>query len=162
VLGGTFDHLHRGHRALLEAAFADAGRVKIGLTTDRFAASERKPFAGRVQSYAVRRRALGAFLRRRFRGRRWSIVALSDRWGGSVEPGPDLLVVSTETRRAADLINRERQRRGLPPLRIRAVALVLAQDGRPIASRRIRAGTIDAEGRPTAPRHRPSSSRAKG
>lgn len=146
MLGGTFDHLHAGHRALLEAAFARANAVKIGLTSDRFVRSERKPLAGRVQSYPVRRRHLRGFLRSRFGRRIWSIVLLNDAWGRSVAPGADLLVLSAETRQAARPINAERRRRGLLPLRVYAVPLVRAYDGAPIASRRIRAGEIDPQG----------------
>jgi pantetheine-phosphate adenylyltransferase len=146
VLGGTFDHLHAGHRALLSAAFERADEVKVGLTTDAFARSERKPLARRVQSYATRRRVLREFLRQNFGRRRWSILPLSDPWGGSVRPGADLLVVSEETRRAARPINSERRRRGLAPLRIYVLPQVRAEDGRAIASRRIRAGEIDREG----------------
>lgn len=147
MLGGTFDHLHAGHRALLEAAFEHADTVKIGLTTDRFARSERKPFPDRVQSYVTRRRHLREFLRTRFPRRRWSILPLDDAWGGSVLPGVDTLILSEETRKAGPAINAERRRRGLPPLRVRVVAQLPAEDGRPISSRRIRAGEIDSDGR---------------
>ena len=128
--------------------------MKIGLTTDRFARAERKPFARRVQSYATRRRHLRAFLRERFGNRSWTIVPLNDRWGGSVGPGADLLVLSEETRAAARPINAERRRRGLPPLRVYVAPQVRAEDGHPIASRRIRAGEIDSEGRLRAPSRR--------
>jgi pantetheine-phosphate adenylyltransferase len=155
VLGGTFDHLHAGHRALLAAAFRHADEVKIGLTTDRFARSEKKPLARRVQSYPTRRRHLLAFLRHRFGDRRWAVVPLNDRWGRSVGPGVDLLVLSQETRGAAKPINTERRHRGLPPVRILVVPFLLADDGRPIASRRIREGEIDEEGhRGVPPRRR--------
>lgn len=147
VLGGTFDHLHAGHRALLEAAFRRAGEVRIGLTTDRFVRQERKPLARNVQRYAVRARYLKHFLRRRFPDKDWTVVPLRDRWGGSVGPGVDLIVLSEETRNAARTIATERQRRGLPRLDVVIVPLVRADDGRPIASRRIRAGQIDSEGR---------------
>jgi cytidyltransferase-like protein len=160
VLGGTFDHLHIGHRALLAIAFQRAREVKIGLTSDRFARSEKKPLPRRVQSYATRRRNLRAFLRKRFPHRAWTVVSLNDPWGGSVGPGVDLLVLSEETRRAARPINAERRRRGLAPLRVAVVRLVRAEDGRPIASRRIREGEIDAEGhlrRSTLPRRRRST-----
>jgi pantetheine-phosphate adenylyltransferase len=155
VLGGTFDHLHAGHRALLTSAFQRAGEVKIGLTTDRFARSEKKPLARRVQSYRTRRRHLLAFLRQRFGDRRWTVVPLRDRWGRSVGPGVDLLILSEETRSAAKPINAERRRQGLAPLRIFVVPQVLAKDGRPIASRRIRAGEIDEEGHRRVPRRTP-------
>ncbi|MGA7861203.1 MAG: pantetheine-phosphate adenylyltransferase, partial [Thermoplasmata archaeon] len=154
VLGGTFDHLHAGHRALLSGAFQRADEVKIGLTTDRFARAERKPLARRVQSYATRRRHLRAFLRERFGDRAWTVVPLNDRWGGSVGPGMDLLVLSEETRTAARPINAERRHHGLPPLRVYVVPQVRAEDGRPIASRRIRAGEIDGQGRLRPPSRR--------
>ncbi len=146
MLGGTFDHLHAGHRAFLAAAFQRAGQVKIGLTTDRFARSEGKPFTRTVQSYRTRRRNLLDFLAHRFAARRWKVVPLNDRWGGSVGPGVDLLILSEETRRAARPINEERRHRGLPALRVYVQPQITADDGRPISSRRIRAGEIDREG----------------
>lgn len=147
VLGGTFDHLHAGHRALLAAAFARAPWVRVGLTTDAFVRQERKPAARKVQSYVTRRRRLRQFLAATYPGRRWTIAPLADPWGGSVQPGADLIVVSAETRAAVRVINRERRRRKLPPLAACVVPLVRAEDGRPIASRRIRTGEIDPEGR---------------
>ncbi len=152
ILGGTFDHLHRGHAALLAAAFARAERVRIGLTTAAFLRAHPKPWPDRIEPYATRRRRLARFLSAHWPARRWSIVALHDPWGASVEPGPDLLVVSDETRTALRAIRTERRRRGLPPLAVAVVPTVRAADGRPIASRRIRAGTIDRAGRRRARR----------
>jgi pantetheine-phosphate adenylyltransferase len=146
VLGGTFDHLHAGHRALLSAAFERAEQVKIGLTTDRFARSERKPHPDQLESFAIRARRLRRFLRHHYPDRRWTVLPLRDRWGRSVQPGPDLLVLSEETRNAARPINAERRRRGLPPLRVYIQPLIRGDDGRAITSRRIRAGKIDSEG----------------
>ncbi|MEK6911713.1 MAG: adenylyltransferase/cytidyltransferase family protein, partial [Candidatus Thermoplasmatota archaeon] len=40
-MGGTFDILHVGHKALLDAAFALGGEVFIGLTTDAMARQTR-------------------------------------------------------------------------------------------------------------------------
>lgn len=163
VLGGTFDHLHAGHRALLAAAFAHATGVRVGLTTDAFVRQERKPAARKVQSYATRRRRLRQFLATTYPGRRWTIAPLSDAWGGSVQPGADMIVVSAETRAAVRVINQERRRRKLPPLAAYVVPLVSAEDGRPIASRRIRTGEIDAEGRlrqPEQTRNAPRRSKA--
>ena len=34
-LGGTFDHLHLGHKSLLEKAFEVSEEIIIGLTTDK-------------------------------------------------------------------------------------------------------------------------------
>ena len=42
IIGGTFDHLHQGHKALLEAAITFGFFVRIGITTDAFAKSLRR------------------------------------------------------------------------------------------------------------------------
>ena len=36
--GGTFDHIHAGHRRLLEKSFEVGEEVVIGLTSDEFVA----------------------------------------------------------------------------------------------------------------------------
>ena len=148
VLGGTFDILHDGHEALLRAAFE--GRpafVLIGLTTDRFARESRT----RVNPYRVRERNLKRFLS----GRRWRparIEPIDDPFGPADDlPDLDVLVVSAERHAVALALNEARVGKGLRPLEIRDVPMVLAQDGLPIASRRIRAGVIDKHGVRTKP-----------
>jgi len=151
VLGGTFDHFHRGHEALLATAFRVGDSVAIGVTTDRFLASQTKPVADRLEPYANRLRRLRRWLGRRYPGRRWRTVPLEDRFGGSILPGVGVLVVSADTRAGGRAVNRERRRRGLPAVPLVVVPLVLADDLVPISSRRIRAGEIDGAGRRTAP-----------
>ncbi|MCI4329872.1 MAG: pantetheine-phosphate adenylyltransferase, partial [Thermoplasmata archaeon] len=147
VLGGTFDRLHAGHRALLAAAFSNASSVRIGLTTSEYLSAHPKPLGDRIRSYADRRRALAAYLRRRFPRRTFEIVSLDDRFGRSVDPGIDVLVVSEETLDGARAVNRERRRRHLPPIRLVVVPVVRADDLRPISSRRIRSGELRPTGR---------------
>ncbi len=148
VLGGTFDILHEGHAALLRAAFEGRlAEVLIGLTTDRFARESRT----RVNPYAVRERNLKRFLA----ARRWRparIEPIDDPYGPADDlPDLDVLVVSAERYAVAVALNGARTARGLRPLEIRPVHMVLAQDGLPIASRRIRAGLIDRTGRRRKP-----------
>lgn len=147
VLGGTFDRLHAGHRALLAAAFSNASYVRIGLTTAAYLSAHPKPLGGEIRPYVVRRRALAAYLRRRFPRRRFEIVPLDDRFGRSVEPGIDVLVVSEETLDGAQAVNRERGRRHLPAARLVVVPIVRSIDLRPVSSRRIRAGELRPTGR---------------
>ncbi|MCI4319246.1 MAG: pantetheine-phosphate adenylyltransferase [Thermoplasmata archaeon] len=153
VLGGTFDRLHAGHERLLARAFAAADSVGIGVTTDQYLHRHPKPMGGTIRSYRSRRAALTKFLRRKYPGRGFWLAPLNDGWGRSVEPGIDVLLATPDTRRGAHAVNRERRRRGLPPLAIVLVPLVRGADGRPIASRRIRSGEIDARGQraPKAP-----------
>jgi pantetheine-phosphate adenylyltransferase len=151
VLGGTFDRLHVGHEALLRTAFRSGKEVAIGLTTDRFLARHPKPDGRPIEPFARRRRALQAWLRREEPGRTWTVVPLEDRFGGSVLPGVDVLIASPDTRAGALAVNRERERLGRRPVPILTVPLVLAEDLRPVSSRRIRQGEIDREGHRRSP-----------
>jgi inosine/xanthosine triphosphatase len=142
AMGGTFDILHPGHEALLDAAFALGGEVFIGLTTDAMALQGRK----KVSPYRLRKQRLEAWLKRRgYKGA--AIGPLEDPYGPAVSEPFDAIVVSEDRERVAKALNEERVRRGLPPLAIYVVPMVLAEDDVPIASRRIRAKEIDRRGR---------------
>lgn len=148
VLGGTFDLLHDGHEALLGAAFdGSPASVLIGLTSDRMA-REARP---KVNAYAVRERNLRRFLAVQ-RWRKTSIKPIDDAYGPADDIGElDVLVVSAERASVAAALNEARRSKGLRTLEVRVVPMVLAEDGLPIASRRIRAGLIDRHGRRVKP-----------
>lgn len=149
AMGGTFDALHRGHHALLDAAFeaGDEG-VSIGVTTDAFANARRERT---VRPYAERVEDLRTFLAGRGYLARAEILPISDASGFALEPRFDAIAATEETLPSAEAINRERVARGLPPLRVVLAPYVLADDARPIKSTRIRNGEVDAEGRLTRP-----------
>lgn len=151
VLGGTFDHFHLGHAALLHRAFRVGRRVSIGVTTDAFLAAHPKPAGDRLQSYASRRRALGQWVKSHYPGRAVRIVPLENRFGRSIEDGVDVLVVSADTLSGGRAVNVERRRLGRRPVPLEVVPVVLADDLRPVSSRRIRSRVIDRDGRRLAP-----------
>ena len=144
-MGGTFDVLHRGHRALLDAAFAagDEG-VSIGLTSDAFA-NERR--ARRVRPWDERAADLRAFLAERRYLPRAEILTIEHPFGFALEARFDAIAATEETVGTAAQINAERRRLGLAPLRVVLAPYILAADARPIKSTRIRNGEVDAEGR---------------
>lgn len=144
-MGGTFDVLHRGHRALLKTAF-DAGDegVSIGVTTDAFANARRDR---KVRPYAARVADLEAFLGKQGWLDRAETIPIDTPVGFALEPRFDTLVVTEETAASADAINAARAQARLPPLDVATAPYVLADDARPIKSTRVRAGEIDAEGR---------------
>jgi pantetheine-phosphate adenylyltransferase len=143
--GGTFDHLHKGHQALLSRSFGVADHVVIGVTSDELAASEgKKPDL----SYSQRVRQLERYLRHSFPGRQFTIAKLDDYFGpGIASPDIQGIVVSTETVSRVPIANGLRAAKGFPPLDVVVVDYVLAEDGGPISSTRIRKGEIDTEGR---------------
>ena len=59
AVGGTFDQLHRGHRALLGKAFEVGANVVIGLTSDEFVSKMGKPH--KTAPYSQRRGSLKFF-----------------------------------------------------------------------------------------------------
>ncbi len=146
VLGGTFDHFHVGHEALLERAFHVGRRVSVGVTTDRFLEEHPKPWPGRLEQYAARRRAVARWVRSHYPRRTVRVVPLVNVYGRSIEEGVDALVVSADTRAGGRAVNAERRRLGRRPIPLEIVPVVLADDLGPVSSRRIRAGEIDRRG----------------
>jgi len=142
--GGTFDHIHKGHLALLTRSFDIGESVVIGVTSDAFA-----PRGGKIpdQTYDERVTSLEALLRKRFPGRRYLITKLDDYFGpGIASPDVQAIVVSRETAKRVPIANALREAKGFEPLEVVVVDYVLADDSKPISSTRIRRGEIDAEG----------------
>ncbi|RLF22763.1 MAG: phosphopantetheine adenylyltransferase, partial [Thermoprotei archaeon] len=79
----------------------------------------------------------------------YDITRIDDVYGTSIsEEELEAIVVSEETLYRALEINRIRVEKGLRPLVIVVVPMVLAYDGKPISSSRIRRGEINEEGEP--------------
>ncbi len=143
--GGTFDHIHRGHVALLTKSFQVGDTVVIGVTSDAFARKEGKD---PDQSYQDRLRALEDLIHKRFPGRKYVIARLDDYFGpGIASPEVQAIVVTKETATRVSIANALREAKGYPPLDVVVIEYVLADDSKLISSTRIRKGEIDAEGR---------------
>lgn len=146
AVGGTFDELHKGHKALLLKAFEVGEQVLIGLCTDEFAAKMNKPHP--VASYEERLAELKDFLKAHGLADRAKIMPLNDVYGVTLQRGClEALVVSRETEPTARMINEKRAKLGLKPLNIVVIDMVPAENHKPISTTRIRKGEIDREGR---------------
>jgi pantetheine-phosphate adenylyltransferase len=145
AVGGTFDQLHRGHKALLNKAFEVGEKVVIGLSSDDFVAKMGKPHV--TASYEDRKKELEAFLSEKGLSERAEIVPLSDSLGLTISgKGLGALVVSQETAKTAQGINKIREKADLSPLQIVTVRMVPAENCSPISTTRIRSGEIDRNG----------------
>ncbi|MFA9437806.1 MAG: phosphopantetheine adenylyltransferase [Candidatus Bathyarchaeota archaeon] len=144
-VGGTFDVMHKGHWFLLEETFHAGEKAIVGITSDEFVASMKKKHA--VASYENRLRDVKEFLAERDFLERAEIVPLDDPFGPTIE-SDDLegIVVSEETEVGAEAINKLRVERGKKPLLIFVITMVLADDGKPITSTRVRKQEVDRYG----------------
>ncbi|MFQ6134444.1 MAG: phosphopantetheine adenylyltransferase [Nitrososphaerales archaeon] len=144
ALGGTFDYIHKGHKALLSRAFESADNVLIGVTTDGFAARLGKKVDHGSKARVER---LRNYLDKSFEERDYQIVPLDDYFG--VETYADdveAVVVSSETASRVVEFNKKRIKMGFKPLQQLVVDTVLADDETRISSSRIRKREIDKEG----------------
>jgi inosine/xanthosine triphosphatase len=141
AVGGTFNILHRGHRALLDQAFEVGDIVLVGITSDLFASKGRED----VLPLDERMETLVRYLESK-QGR-YELMVIDDPIGpAGSDPDIEAIVVSLETVKGAERVNEERSRRGLAPLEVISIELVKAEDDRRISSSRIVNGTIDREG----------------
>jgi pantetheine-phosphate adenylyltransferase len=78
---------------------------------------------------------------------KYIISRLEDPYGPTLYADDiEAIIVSEETKPTALQINKERIKKGLKPLDIITMTMVLSEDGKPISSTRIRKGEIDVKG----------------
>lgn len=140
ILGGTFDYLHPGHKALLEAALSFGRFVRVGLTTDEFAKSLRRrdPNLELMQPFEARKEELQKHLISRG-CKNFEIITIDHRYGFALEsPDAEGIVVTEETYPTAVDINKLRTLNGQDQLLILVIPFVYDEKGIIISSRRIR------------------------
>ena len=143
-LGATLDRIHIVHEMLIKIAFEVGEEVIIGLTSDTKA--KRGRVNEKLSSFKNRYTNLENFLSKQF-DINFSIVELNDDWGpGALDEDLDAIIVSEETEKVASELNKKRALKGLNPLDIVTVSLILDKKGEKISSTRIRNSEIDREG----------------
>ncbi|KAK7919461.1 hypothetical protein WMY93_010745 [Mugilogobius chulae] len=115
VVGGTFDRLHGAHRTLLNVSCLLANR--------RFLIE--KVLKELIEPYSVRVQKLQEFLQDVKPSLEVKIVPLDDPFGVSVEdPELECIVVSEETRKGGEAVNKKRLENGLPALVLHEIQLL--------------------------------------
>ncbi|MFQ6061796.1 MAG: phosphopantetheine adenylyltransferase [Methanosarcinales archaeon] len=144
AVGGTFEPLHDGHKALLKKAYelGKNGEVIIGLTSNELARQR----AREVLDYTERFNNLKKYIIQKF-GVQPKIIKLHNRYGTTLTEDFDYIVVSPETYPVAQQINKIRIKNNLKPINIVKIDYVLAKNGKPISSTRIKNKEIDIHGK---------------
>jgi pantetheine-phosphate adenylyltransferase len=145
ALGGTFDIIHRGHLELLKESFKVGHFVVIGVTSDEFVRSVLKK---KIKNhYYIRVQNIKKTIEKEIGSNSYQITRLVDHFGPLMTSNKiDCLVVSEESEEKGKTINALRIKLGLPIIDIISVKMILANDGLPISSSRIRSNEIDING----------------
>ncbi|MDD1743387.1 MAG: pantetheine-phosphate adenylyltransferase, partial [Methanomassiliicoccales archaeon] len=145
-VGGTFNVLHRGHRALLDKAFEVGDEVVVGITSDEFTAKKKT----KQVPLQERMKALESYLDQK--GKAYSVnVIESSQARLLTDDSIEALVASPETYTEADRLAKLRLEKGMRPLRVIRIGYILADDCTPISASRVLSGEIDESGKMLRP-----------
>lgn len=144
ALGGTFDHLHDGHKEFLLFASGLGKSLIIGVTDQHM--TLQKPFAHLIQPTHIRKQAVRNFCNQN--NITAKLITLLDPYGPTIEENEiNALACTTGTIAGADKINEIRNKLHFTELPIHIHQLKKDSLGTGIISaERIRAGEIDRKG----------------
>ena len=138
-MGGTFDHLHEGHKFLLKTALGLSEKVEIGLTTQNLL--ENKKYASKLEDYQTREKNLKKFIISFADLKRVNIAEIKD-WDDmskyAQDPEYEALIVSQETYENAVKLNENREKKGLNPLILIVIPIIKDKKNNKISSTSIR------------------------
>lgn len=131
AVGGTFDHIHDGHKILvLMTIFATSKRLIVGITGPELL--KNKKFSEMLELYELRQAKLVKYIQKHISGNtRIETFEINDVCGptGYIK-GIDALVVSRESAKGGDFVNKYRKEHGFPELGIVTIN-VIGGDGNP-------------------------------
>ncbi|THH13863.1 hypothetical protein EW146_g6401 [Bondarzewia mesenterica] len=130
ALGGTFDHLHAGHKILVSmGAWIAEEKLIVGVTDD--ALLTRKTHREVLQPLSVRSQRVHDFLKLFKPSLVYDVVSINDVYGPTGwDPNIQALVVSTETLPGADAIDKHRAGHSLPPLKTFVIDVISHESAR--------------------------------
>lgn len=144
ALGGTFDHLHDGHKEFLEFAAAISKSLLIGVTDQQM--TLQKPYSELIQPTHVRKQAVLNFCGQH--NITAKVITIFDPFGPTIEENKiEAIACTTDTITGANKINDIRSKLHLKQLPIHIHTLKKDSLGqKAISAERIRAGEIDRKG----------------
>ncbi|KAL6933907.1 hypothetical protein ACO0R3_001689 [Hanseniaspora guilliermondii] len=124
AVGGTFDHIHDGHKILLcISAFLTKSKLIIGLTAEQLLVN--KKFKSQLQTFDTRKKHVLEFTNKIDSSLTIDILPIKDVCGPTgYEPNIQALIVSKETQAGGDTVNKVRTEKGLSALDIFVVDIL--------------------------------------
>lgn len=136
-MGGTFDHLHNGHKLLIKTALSISNKVSIGLTNQELL--KNKKYASKLEDYETRERNIKNFISSFTDMKRVEIIELNEPYGPPInEPEYEGLIVSQETYPVALKMNEIREKKGFNPMIIIVIPILKDRNKKRISSTSIR------------------------
>jgi len=136
-LGGTFDHLHEGHKYLLKKALSISHKIVVGLTTEELL--KNKKYFSKLEDYKTRENNIKKFISSFTDLNRIEIIKLNEPYGPPInDPEYEGLIVSQETYPTALKLNEIREKKGFNPLIIIIIPMIKDKNNKRISSTLIR------------------------
>lgn len=126
-MGGTFDHMHLGHKLLLtQACLITSEILHIGVTGD--ALLQKKAYAEFLETYEERKRRVSDFVSVLNPHLKVEIFELQDPVGiAGTHPDIEACVLTREVEKGGQMINTARQTNGLKQVQQVFVDMILAE-----------------------------------
>lgn len=145
ILGGTFDHFHKGHIAFLDFALKQADRLSIGIAKENL--YKGKVLWQSIESYRIREKSVQDYLAKKKSIDRAKLIPITTVYGTSLtDTSIEAIIATKQTISGAKKVNEARKMKNLRPLKIILAPFVRDETGEIISSERIRAGEIDRSG----------------
>lgn len=144
VVGGVFDHLHLGHKSLIQTAFQFADQVHLTLMEDKWIKQREKDYVNGFERFKERLKHLKEFLDDFGLSKRVKTEKISDPFNyaldGEYANRLESLVVSKEKgpKKRARKLNKLRKNRDLSPLTLLEIPLLKSPTGKAFSSTKIR------------------------
>ncbi len=136
-MGGTFDHLHDGHKFLIKTALLFSKKIVIGLATENLL--KNKKHAAKIENYKTREQNLKTFIDSIGHLNRVEIIPLNDPYGPPVhDPEYEGIIASQETYKNALKINEIRESKSFTPLIIIVIPMIKDRNKNILSSTAIR------------------------
>ena len=115
ALGGSFDHMHLGHNIFLtKACLVTEQKLRIGITSDDMISKKSNKLL--LSSYDIRKKKVINFLETMLFKKDIEIYEINSTEGGSADKYIEALILTKETLKGGEIVNKHREKNGLKPL----------------------------------------------